>query len=109
MSVQEEVSRLSVEDKRRLVAELLKKKQAGQPRTTFPLSFGQQAMWFLHQLSPGNAAYNFAYAARMRSAVDAAALARSFQQQVDRHPALRTVYETQPEGPVQRVLPKQEV
>ena len=41
-----------------------------------PLSYGQRALWFLHQLAPESAAYNLSFAARVRSALDVDALRR---------------------------------
>src|SRR5436309_3110577 len=53
-----------------------------------PLSFAQQRLWFLDQLEPGNAFYNMPVAVRLRGALDADALQRSFEQVVARHEAL---------------------
>ncbi|HST58686.1 MAG TPA: condensation domain-containing protein, partial [Longimicrobium sp.] len=61
------------------------------PRTgPLPLSFSQQRLWFIDQLEPGNAAYNLAYALRLRGPVDADALERSLSAIVHRHESLRT-------------------
>ncbi len=68
-----------------------------------PLSHGQKALWFLHRLAPGGAAYNLAAAARVAGGVDAEALRRAFQGLVDRHPALRTTCHDRAGEPVQRV------
>ncbi len=56
------------------------------------LSRGQQALWFLQQLEPDNAAYNIARAARVRADLDVNALQRAFQQLLDRHEALRAKF-----------------
>jgi hypothetical protein len=42
---------LSSEEKRLLLAQMLRKK--GRGRKSFPLSFAQQRLWFLNQMSPG--------------------------------------------------------
>ena len=68
-----------------------------------PLSYGQRALWFLHQVAPEGAAYNIATAARVHSALDAPALEQALQQLVERHPALRTTFPVELETPVQRV------
>ncbi|NPC80484.1 amino acid adenylation domain-containing protein, partial [Pyxidicoccus fallax] len=68
-----------------------------------PLSGGQQALWFLHQLAPGSAAYHVPVAVRVRAALDAEALRRAFETLVTRHPALRTTFALTPSGPVQRI------
>ena len=56
------------------------------------LSFGQQTLWFLHQLAPESTAYNIVTTARIRGDVDPPALRRSFQGLVDRHASLRTTF-----------------
>ncbi|QRK05626.1 amino acid adenylation domain-containing protein [Archangium violaceum] len=68
-----------------------------------PLSGGQQALWFLHQLAPSSSAYHVPVAVRIRSALDVPALRRCFEMLVARHPALRTTFAMTPSGPVQHV------
>ncbi|HEX7241163.1 MAG TPA: condensation domain-containing protein, partial [Longimicrobiaceae bacterium] len=75
----------------------------GVGETVFPLSPGQQALWFLHRLAPASAAYNLAVAVRVRGALDARLLAESLRTVAGRHAALRTAIDA--EEPVQRVLP----
>ncbi len=55
-------------------------------------SYGQQSLWYAHQLSATPGAYNIAGAARVHSSLDDAALRRALRRLVDRHPALRTTY-----------------
>jgi amino acid adenylation domain-containing protein/non-ribosomal peptide synthase protein (TIGR01720 family) len=59
---------------------------------TFPLSYGQQSLWFLQQLAPESVAYNIASAIRIKAEPDVTALRRAFQSLVDRHAALRTTF-----------------
>ena len=74
----------------------------------YPLSHGQRALWFVHQLAPGSHAYNTAVGVRIRSAVDARLLQDAFQALPDRHPCLRTTFVLNEEGePEQRVQPRQ--
>ncbi|MDX6502481.1 MAG: hypothetical protein QOG23_5745, partial [Blastocatellia bacterium] len=68
-----------------------------------PLSYGQRALWFLHQLAPESAAYNLSFGARVRSTLDVAVLRRSMQVLVDRHPSLRTTFEANQGEPIQHV------
>ena len=68
-----------------------------------PLSYGQRALWFLHELAPESAAYNIAAAARVHSQLDAGVLESSLQKLVERHPALRTTFPLVANAPVQRV------
>src|SRR5262245_43924784 len=44
---------------------------------TYPLSFGQQRLWFLEQLQPGTSIYNVAAAVRLRGAFDRRLLAQA--------------------------------
>ncbi|MEK7785960.1 MAG: AMP-binding protein, partial [Chloroflexota bacterium] len=69
----------------------------------FPLSHGQRALWFLHQLAPESGAYNIAYGVRIRAELDVPVLRRAFDKLVARHPMLRTTF-TAPHGePLQRI------
>jgi amino acid adenylation domain-containing protein len=70
-----------------------------------PLSFAQERLWFLDQLLPGTSLYNLATAVRLRGSFDRAALEQALNQLVERHPALRTTFETTDEGARQRVAP----
>ncbi|HYO14120.1 MAG TPA: amino acid adenylation domain-containing protein, partial [Thermoanaerobaculia bacterium] len=70
-----------------------------------PLSHGQEALWFLDRLAPGNPAYVIAGAARIPTGFDSAALRRAFDALVERHPALRTTYGEGERGPFQQVHP----
>ncbi len=74
------------------------------PPPEFPLSHGQRGLWFVQQIAPENSAYNIAIAARATGLLDLAALQRSVQGLMDRHPALRTTFHRNDAGePVQRV------
>ena len=75
--------------------------------STLPLSYGQKALWFIHQSHPMSPAYNVGVALRLRGEVDDAVMRRAFQALVDRHPSLRTVFAVEGDGPCQRVLPAQ--
>ena len=55
-----------------------------------PLSFAQQRLWFLEQLSPGTPVHNMSRLIRLSGALDVAALQRTLDAIVARHETLRT-------------------
>lgn len=67
----------------------------------FPLSFAQQRLWFLDQLSPGNPFYNVPAAIRLTGTLDQPVLERSFNEILRRHAALRTTFTAVDGQPVQ--------
>ncbi len=68
-----------------------------------PLSVGQQALWFLHQLMPDELSFNVAGAIRIRGDLDVNALQRAFDQLVARHESLRSTFHAIDGEPIQRV------
>jgi natural product biosynthesis luciferase-like monooxygenase protein len=68
-----------------------------------PLSYGQKALWFLHQLAPESSAYNIVSALRLSTAIDLEVLRQAFQTVVDRHTALRTTISIVKTEPMQFV------
>jgi amino acid adenylation domain-containing protein len=101
---------LGAELKARLVAqrsEVLAKLRAdaAADTKTFPLSFSQQSLWFLHQQAPASAAYHVALTARVLSPLGESAMAQAVQALMDRHASLRTTYSEDGNGaPCQRVV-----
>ncbi|HLL47967.1 MAG TPA: amino acid adenylation domain-containing protein, partial [Longimicrobiaceae bacterium] len=91
------------EEKRRLLAQLLKRKAAR--ATRFPLSFAQQRLWFLYQLDPASPLYNMPAAFRLHGPLDAGALERALAEIVRRHETLRTTFTSEAGEPVQVVSP----
>lgn len=75
----------------------------------YPLSLGQQAMWFLYQMAPESVAYNIFSTVRIRSDLDVETWQRVWQKLVERHPVLRTTYNIHNGQPVQVVHPHQQV
>jgi amino acid adenylation domain-containing protein len=75
----------------------------------FPLSYGQQALWFLYQMAPQSASYNISRAVRLHGIVDIGALREAFQLLTDRHPSLRTTFMSVNGKPVQHVHDQVEV
>jgi len=94
---------LSAEQRREMLRKILKRKVA-QART-FPLSLGQEALWFLDRLDPGRPTYGFYPAVRLRGPLDLVAVERALDEIVRRHDALRTVFPEVDGVPVQRTTP----
>ncbi|MET9883268.1 amino acid adenylation domain-containing protein [Streptomyces sp. NPDC006430] len=68
-----------------------------------PLSSGQRRLWFLSRLEPENPAYLVPLAWRLHGPLDVAALRRAADSLAARHEILRTRYELDGGGPVQRI------
>ena len=86
-------SNLSANEKRQLVAELLRKRDAEQ-MTVAPLTCGQKALIYLNRAHPTSCAYNALFAAQITGSVNVKALRRALQKIVDRHSILRATYGT---------------
>jgi hypothetical protein len=74
-------------------------------RADRPLSFGQQRLWFLDQLEPGNPAYNISTAFRFDGQLNAFALGQAIAEIVARHEALRTTFRANRGEPAQIISP----
>ncbi|MET9210698.1 MULTISPECIES: amino acid adenylation domain-containing protein [unclassified Nocardia] len=80
-----------------------------------PLSPAQRRMWFLNRFDQGAAAgdgaaaYNLPFALRLTGSLDVAALGTALRDVLARHEVLRTVYPDTGDGPIQRVLPVEQV
>src|SRR6266436_138311 len=72
-------------------------------RSEFPLSPGQEQLWFLDQLSPGETTYNISLAYRLRGRLDVEALRRSLTLLVARHEALRASFGARDGTPFQTI------
>jgi amino acid adenylation domain-containing protein len=70
-----------------------------------PLSFAQQRLWFLDQLTPNSPLYNIPATLRLSGRLDLAAVHRSLAALVARHEALRTTFAAGDGAPVQRIAP----
>jgi amino acid adenylation domain-containing protein len=70
-----------------------------------PLSFSQERLWFLDQLTPGTGTYNMPGAMRLRGALDIRVLERCFAELFRRHESLRTRFLSRGGKPVQVIDP----
>ena len=81
--------------KKELIAQLREQAESGGRLVhAQELSFGQQAMWLLHESAPHSPAYNVASAVKIHSEIDFAALERVWQTLLARHDSLRTTFDT---------------
>jgi len=69
----------------------------------YPLSYGQEALWFIHESAPESPAYNVGVALRIQSAIDPAALDRALQTLAGRHPSLRATFSAPAGEPEQEI------
>jgi amino acid adenylation domain-containing protein len=116
---------MSPEQKRALLADLLKRKAAANGASkngdTIPtglppiitanreeplaLSSGQETLWFLDQLEPGNTTYNCPAVVRITGPLDPENLRRAFEVIVNRHESLRSTFHGRGDARVVEVLP----
>ncbi|HET8642656.1 MAG TPA: condensation domain-containing protein, partial [Pseudonocardiaceae bacterium] len=97
------VNELPSARKRALLADALRRRNSAP--SAYPLSFGQQRLWFLEKFSPGQAVYAVPIAVRLVGPLDVAALRASLDAIVARHASLRTTFPDQGGEPVQVVSP----
>jgi Condensation domain len=74
-------------------------------QNTAPVSFAQRRLLFIDHLFPGSPSYNIPAGVRLRGPLNASVLERCFQEEVNRHEALRTVFGFVNGEPVQQILP----
>ena len=72
-----------------------------------PLTFAQESIYFLNDLTNGRPVYHMPQAFRLRGKLDRAALEKAVNLVVDRHEALRTSIVETPDGPRQTAQPGQ--
>lgn len=70
---------------------------------SLPLSFAQERLWFIDQLSPESPAYNIYIGARTKGALNIATLRQCFAEIVRRHEVLRATFTSVAGRPVQVV------
>ncbi|HZW34326.1 MAG TPA: amino acid adenylation domain-containing protein, partial [Isosphaeraceae bacterium] len=89
------------EGRRRFVAPIVPVPRDGE----LPLSFAQQALWFLDRLTPQAPTFNVPAAVRITGPLDVPALERSFHEILRRHEALRTAFPAADGRPVPVIAP----
>lgn len=73
--------------------------------SAWPLSFGQERLWFLSRFDPADTTYHTPWCVRLRGPVDADGLAAAFTRVAGRHDVLRTRFRLAGDRPVQIVAP----
>ncbi|MCA0456388.1 MAG: amino acid adenylation domain-containing protein [Chloroflexi bacterium] len=96
---------LSPEEKRALLAKLLAEK-ASQNKSEYALSYGQRALWFIHELAPESTAYHIGTSYRVTATVNIDALKHAVQAVINRQPTLRTTYVQRDDRLVQIIQPQ---
>ena len=76
----------------------------GGASVSFPVSFAQQRVWFLHYLEPTTASYNLPVGFRLRGPLDVGALEESLNEVVKRHDVLRTTFPVREGRPLQVIV-----
>jgi len=67
-------------------------------QTRFPLSYGQQALWFIYQEAPDSAAYNMVSALHITCRLNSGTLQRALHGVLKRHTQLHTRIEVDADG-----------
>jgi hypothetical protein len=70
-----------------------------------PISLGQERLWVLDCLEPGNPAYNMPILYRIHGPLNVQVLEKSINELIHRHESLRTTFGTDDGIPVQRIAP----
>jgi amino acid adenylation domain-containing protein len=116
-SVEERLAQLSPQ-RREALERLLREKNAAVTPVSIPsrspeevalLSFGQQRIWILDQLAPGNPFYNETQMMRFTFALNIAAFEQSINEIVRRHEVLRTTFQVREGQPIQVIAPELKV
>ncbi len=92
----------SISDKEALLARLLEQKKQAY---SYPLSYGQQSLWFIYQNAPDSPAYHMAWLLKIQGNLNILGLPFALKKLVHRHPALRSTVELAAGEPVQTVHP----
>jgi amino acid adenylation domain-containing protein len=72
-------------------------------KNIYPLSFGQEAMWFIYQIAPESVAYNIFITVKIHYELKIDVVNRVWQKIIEKRPILRTTYTNHEGKPVQQV------
>ena len=90
MTQPDPLANLSPDQQRELLQKLLQQKAEATRR--FPMSAGQQGLWYAFRRDPSATTFNVYLPSRVRSVMDVEALRGAINYLVDRHPCLRTTF-----------------
>ncbi len=99
--MKEQHKKLSIDEKRALLRQQLQNKLSRS--TALPLSKGQSAMFFLHQMEPDSSAYHILFSGRSASPIHKEHMNHALRLLIKRHPALRTTFRMEDKAPIQIV------
>jgi len=91
----------ATQQRRRLLSSLMQRQSAAKRQA--PMSFAQQRLWFLEQLTGAPSIYTMDSPLRLRFAVDPVIFKRCLNEIVRRHEVLRSTFGTVGGVPVQTV------
>ena len=86
-------------------ADALEPSPLARTESSYPVSSGQERLWFIDQYNPNTDTYNVTHGVRWRGPLDRSALDRAVRELVARHEALRARFEIEDGSPVQRIAP----
>jgi acyl carrier protein len=82
---------------------------AVEPQPCYPLSHAQKRLWMVDQMDRDRSSYNIVKAHIFQGPLNRAALEKAFEDVVDRHEILRTVFITKSGEPYQQILSREAV
>ncbi|MEH2193291.1 MAG: non-ribosomal peptide synthase/polyketide synthase, partial [Nostoc sp.] len=72
-------------------------------KTSYPLSSGQEAMWFIYQVAPESVAYNIFVTVKINSYLNINSVKLAWEKIIENHPILRTTYTNHEGKPIQEI------
>ncbi|TKH59124.1 amino acid adenylation domain-containing protein, partial [Bacillus cereus] len=100
-SLAKRLEQLRKGDKKREIPPLIPMKRG----EAIPLSYAQQRLWFIDQFTPNSALYNMPMVCRLTGNWLLEALETGWNQLIERHESLRTVFQEVNGQPVQQIEP----
>ncbi|OSX98878.1 non-ribosomal peptide synthetase [Bacillus mycoides] len=100
-SLAKRLDQLRKEDRKREIPPLMPMERG----ETIPLSYAQQRLWFIDQFTPNSALYNMPMVCRLTGSWLPEALEKGWNQLIERHESLRTVFHEVNGQPVQQIEP----